>query len=80
MAHGTLDELVPPEMLDRLAQAARSKVTVVRVEGAGHNDLFRQGGDSLYKRLAGFVNRLTASSPRPGAAGRNSNPRLPARG
>jgi len=63
MAHGREDELVPPEMLDRLAQAAKSTVTVVHVSGAGHNNIFQQGGDSLYKRLKAFVDGLPESRP-----------------
>jgi pimeloyl-ACP methyl ester carboxylesterase len=61
MAHGTEDQLVPPEMLDRLAHAAKSKVTVVRVSGAGHNDIFQQGGDALYQKLGAFVSALPHS-------------------
>jgi fermentation-respiration switch protein FrsA (DUF1100 family) len=62
LAHGTNDQLVPPEMLDRLAHAAKAKVTIVRVTGAGHNDLFQRDGDAIYKRLGDFVNRLGPSS------------------
>jgi hypothetical protein len=58
MVHGTSDALVPIEMLDRLAQAAKSKVTTIRLEGAGHNDLFERGGDALYQRVKAFVDGL----------------------
>jgi fermentation-respiration switch protein FrsA (DUF1100 family) len=58
MTHGTEDPLVPPEMLDRLAGAARSKVTTVHVDGAQHNDIFEKGGDSLFLRVKEFVNGL----------------------
>jgi hypothetical protein len=61
MAHGTSDQLVPPEMLDRLASAAKSKVTVLHVSGAAHNDIFFVGGDSLYHKLQTFVNGLPPS-------------------
>jgi len=53
MAHGSLDPLVPPQMLDRLAKAARSKVTTFRVQGAQHNDIFQRGGESLCPGSAG---------------------------
>jgi fermentation-respiration switch protein FrsA (DUF1100 family) len=64
MAHGTTDQLVPPEMLDRLTHAAKTKVTVIHVKGAGHNDIFRNGGDSLYKELQTFVDALPPATPR----------------
>jgi len=63
MAHGSLDPLVPPEMLDRLAKAARSRVTTFRVEGAEHNDIFQRGGASLFQRVKVFVDGLSAVSP-----------------
>jgi len=63
MGHGSRDPLVPPEMLDRLAKAARSKVTTFRVENAMHNDIFQLGGDSLFNRVKVFVDRLPAVSP-----------------
>jgi pimeloyl-ACP methyl ester carboxylesterase len=63
MAHGTADQLVPPEMLDRLAKAAKSKVTIARVSGAGHNDIFQQGGDSLYQQVGAFVSALPPRQP-----------------
>jgi pimeloyl-ACP methyl ester carboxylesterase len=63
LAHGTLDPLVPPEMQSRLAQAAKSSVTLVHVDGAGHNDIFAVGGDSLYRQLNTFVNTLSPAKP-----------------
>jgi uncharacterized protein len=63
MFHGSRDPLVPPAMLDRLAAAARSKVTKFRVEGAEHNDIFQRGGDSLYERVKSFVDGLSGVTP-----------------
>jgi len=63
MVHGARDPLVPPEMLDRLAKSARSKVTILRVEDAEHNDIFQRGGDSLYQRVRAFVDGLSGVSP-----------------
>jgi pimeloyl-ACP methyl ester carboxylesterase len=67
LAQGTKDPLVPPQMLDRLRAAANAKVTTVRVEGAGHNDVF-QYDDSLYDRFKTFVDQLqsTPDSTSPG--------------
>jgi hypothetical protein len=50
-------------MLDRLAKAAKSKVTIARVSGAGHNDIFQQGGDSLYQQVGAFVSALPPRQP-----------------
>jgi hypothetical protein len=58
MAHGSRDPLVPPEMLDRLARSARSKVTTFRVGDAEHNDIFFRGGNALYQRVKTFVDGL----------------------
>jgi len=63
MAHGTQDQLVPLDMLDRLAKAAKSKVTIVRVDGAGHNDIFQHGGDVLHQRFQTFVDGLAEVPP-----------------
>jgi uncharacterized protein len=51
MAHGTVDNLVPPEMEGRLAAAAGRRVTLYRVAGGGHNDVFDVGGDPLWDAI-----------------------------
>jgi fermentation-respiration switch protein FrsA (DUF1100 family) len=66
IAHGTDDQLVPPEMADRLAAAAGGRVTSVRVQGAGHNDLFAAGGDRVLPALQSFLARV---APDPAAGG-----------
>jgi fermentation-respiration switch protein FrsA (DUF1100 family) len=63
MAHGTQDRMIPLAMLDKLAGAAKSKVTVVRVEGADHNDLFEVGGEDLYQHIKAFVGGLMPTAP-----------------
>jgi uncharacterized protein len=60
MAHGTKDQLVPPEMLDRLSGAATAHVTTIHVENAGHNDIF-QRGDSLYDGFKKFADNLQSA-------------------
>jgi len=68
MVHGVRDAMVPPGMLDRLAACARSKVTILRLEEAGHNDIFQRGGDRLFGRVKGFVDGLsetTTTKPAP---------------
>jgi len=68
MFHGTQDTLVPPEMSDRLARAAKAKVTEIRVKGAGHNDIFAIGGQSLFQQVQKFVDGLQATTPTTRAA------------
>jgi pimeloyl-ACP methyl ester carboxylesterase len=63
MAHGTQDQLVPPEMLDQLAKSAKTAVTTVRVNGAAHNDIFQRGGNSLYQKVKAYVEGLSAVAP-----------------
>jgi uncharacterized protein len=63
MMHGSQDALVPPEMTDRLAKAAKAKVTVVKFEGAGHNDIFRVGGKGLFDQVQTFIKGLQPAAP-----------------
>ncbi|MGA3065726.1 MAG: alpha/beta hydrolase [Tepidisphaeraceae bacterium] len=58
IANGTRDSIVPPTMADRLAAAAKSRVTRYRVDLADHNDLFEVGGDKLLAQLKSFVDGL----------------------
>ena len=55
IAHGTRDDLVPPEMADKLAAAARVKVVPYRVQGGGHNDVFQVGGEPLWEAIRAAV-------------------------
>jgi hypothetical protein len=58
IAHGMLDELVPPRMADQLAAVAKGKVTRYAVMNAGHNDVYDVGGEDLWNRLGEFLGRL----------------------
>lgn len=53
--HGTADVLVPIEMGRRVAEAARSPVEFVMIEGAGHNETYDAGGKAYREKLANFV-------------------------
>jgi len=55
MAHGTADNLVPPEMLNALAAAAGRNVVIYRVPGGGHNDVFDVGGDALWGAIQSSI-------------------------
>lgn len=52
--HGTADETVPPEVGDRLYEAAAEPKERLIVEGAGHNDLYLLGGSAYRRKLGRF--------------------------
>jgi hypothetical protein len=58
LAHGTHDEIIPFWMNARLAAAAKAPVTVVSVEGAGHNDIFDVGGSELMQKFGQFIETI----------------------
>jgi len=45
-------------MSDRLAQAATTRVVRIRLDDAGHNDLFAVGGARLMQQFKQFVDQL----------------------
>jgi len=51
IAHGTKDNIVPPEMAGQLAAATKAKGSPYMVQGAGHNDVFDTGGDALWEAM-----------------------------
>jgi uncharacterized protein len=51
---GTRDEIVPHDMSVRLQQLAPDRVKLIKVEGAGHNDLFDHQ-DVFMPRLRAFI-------------------------
>ena len=59
LVHGRSDELVPFWMEGELAKAAKGKVTIFNVAGAGHNDVFDKGGGYLYEQFGAFLDQLT---------------------
>ncbi len=54
---GTADETVPPEVGERLYEAAAEPKERLIVEGAGHNDLYLLGGARYRRALARFHRR-----------------------
>jgi hypothetical protein len=53
--HGRRDDLVPEAMMDKLAAAARTPVTRLTVDGAGHNDLFAFGEENILDTIRRFL-------------------------
>jgi pimeloyl-ACP methyl ester carboxylesterase len=54
LAHGTDDRLVPTLFMNRLQAPKSASVTRLRIDGAGHEDIFEVGGDRLYGALGAF--------------------------
>ena len=59
IVHGQEDTFVPGEMSDRLAAAARTKVTRLPVPGASHADIWDVGGETLWREMAAWVQSAT---------------------
>jgi len=51
IVHGAQDGIVPPEMAQRLYDAARGPKRLVLVEGAGHSWVIRRGGTAMFQAL-----------------------------
>jgi pimeloyl-ACP methyl ester carboxylesterase len=58
IAHGSLDDLVPPRMADQLAAATKGKTTRYDIKEAGHNDVFDVGGEALWNQVGDFLEHL----------------------
>ncbi len=58
--HGARDDVVPIEMGRRLYAAAPPPKKFVRIEGAGHNDIYITGGDVYYQAMAEFIDSCLA--------------------
>ncbi|MDP9174301.1 MAG: alpha/beta hydrolase [Planctomycetota bacterium] len=58
LAHGTIDDIVPPRMCNELAAVVGGKVTCIRVEGGGHNDIFDVGGQSFAGSIQAFFEQF----------------------
>jgi hypothetical protein len=63
VGHGADDHIIPAEMADRLAAAARAPVTRRIIPGADHNDFFLVGGDDLLQALGRFLDSLPDGTP-----------------
>ena len=72
LAHGTRDGIIPFEMSNKLAAAARAAgSTVVKydVVDGDHNDIFEVGGAGLLDAIEQFVNEHTSAGAGAGAGG-----------
>ncbi len=55
IAHGTADGLVPAYMSEQLKAAAGGPVTLMMIDGAGHEDVFEQGTGALRRAMRTFL-------------------------
>jgi fermentation-respiration switch protein FrsA (DUF1100 family) len=58
IGHGRDDRIVPFEMGERLAAAARTPVTALWIDGADHNDFFDVAGRRVDQAVVRFINAL----------------------
>lgn len=58
LVRGEDDELIPADMTDRLAAAAKTGVTRYTVPGARHADIFQVGGPALWQAVGEWLVRL----------------------
>jgi hypothetical protein len=58
LSHGTVDDLIPFSMRDRLAAAGGGPVTRYTIEGAGHNDFYSIGGEPFMRALQRWIKTL----------------------
>ena len=62
IGHGRRDRLVPFEMGERLARAAKAPVTTLWIDEADHNDFYDVGGRRVGQAIVRFVDALPAPS------------------
>jgi fermentation-respiration switch protein FrsA (DUF1100 family) len=55
MIHGDVDRIVPPKLGRRLFDAANEPKRWVEVEGAGHNDVVYEAGQSYWETVGAFL-------------------------
>lgn len=58
MINGSEDEIVPRHMAQQLEAAVKSPLTRLDIPGAGHQDLFKHGGEILWQGMFEFIDHL----------------------
>ncbi len=62
LVRGENDELIPADMTDRLAAAAKTEVTRYTVPGARHADIVQVGGPALWQAVGEWLVRLNGKA------------------
>ena len=63
IGHGRRDRIVPFEMGERLARAAKSPVTTIWIDEADHNDFFAVAGRRVDRAMVRFLGEIFAREP-----------------
>jgi pimeloyl-ACP methyl ester carboxylesterase len=58
LIHGQVDDLIWPEMSERLRAAAADLARLIIISQAGHNDLFDIGGEKIWQDIDDFLKSL----------------------
>jgi pimeloyl-ACP methyl ester carboxylesterase len=59
LLHGTNDQTIPFKYAQKLARFFKSQVKIVKIEGAGHDDITTWGNGIFWKEIGEFLRRLT---------------------
>jgi len=62
VGHGTADPAIPFAMSERLAARAGGPVTLLAIDGAGHNDFFEVGGRRVLDALRALIDQAAESA------------------
>ena len=62
IGHGRRDRIVPFEMGQRLAAAAKGRATTLWVDGADHNDFYTVGDNQINDAIASFLETILPSA------------------
>ncbi len=63
IGHGRRDRIVPFEMGQRLAAAAKGPVTILWIDEADHNDIYHVGGNEIDKAVVKFIDEFLPAVP-----------------
>lgn len=63
LGHGRRDNMIPFEMCDSLAERAKSPVTRLTIDLAGHNDFYSVGGERVFDAIRRFLDTLPPAAP-----------------
>lgn len=63
LIHGDRDELVPFEMGEQLHRASGGRKELLRIAGAGHNDVWELAPDEIARRVAALVPAPKSATP-----------------
>lgn len=66
LIHGDEDEIVPYAQGRKVFEAAKGPKEMYTVGGAGHNNLYRIGGDDYLRKISRFIGKVSLKGRPPG--------------